>query len=117
MKDKWPGQAQAMIDGVSIAEAAKRCDVDYTTAFRWRHRFLASLSGDKPQAFSGNEAERDGRMMKLRQKISGGFRFLEGADDFATVRSCISTAKKQGWKILDALTTNPENFARSLRRA
>ena len=38
-------------------------------------------------------------------------------DDFATVRSFISTAKKQGWKILDALTTNPENFARSLRRA
>jgi transposase-like protein len=53
MKDKWPVQAAAMIDGVSIAKAAKRCDVDYTTAFRWRHRFLASLAGDKPQALSG----------------------------------------------------------------
>src|SRR3954454_14059320 len=53
MKDKWPAQAAAMSDGVSIAKAAKRCAVDYTTAFRWRHRFLASLAGDKPEALSG----------------------------------------------------------------
>jgi transposase-like protein len=53
MKDKWADQAQAMIDGVSTAKAAKRCDVDYTTAFRWRHRFLASLAGDKPGVLSG----------------------------------------------------------------
>src|SRR5271165_1758669 len=53
MKDKWPAQAEAMIDGVSIAKAAERCDVDYTTAFRWRHRFLISLAGDKPEALSG----------------------------------------------------------------
>ena len=53
MKDKWPAQAEAMIDGVSIAKAAERCGVDYTTAFRWRHRFLLSLSGDKPGALSG----------------------------------------------------------------
>jgi transposase-like protein len=53
MKHKWPAQAAAMIDGVSIAKAAQRCDVDYTTAFRWRHRFLASLAGDKPETLSG----------------------------------------------------------------
>src|ERR1700679_1271900 len=53
MKDKWPAQAEAMIDGVSIAKAAERCDVDYTTAFRWRHRFLTSLADDKPEALSG----------------------------------------------------------------
>ena len=53
MKEKWPAQAAAMIDGVSLAKAAKRCAVDYTTAFRWRHRFLMSLAGDKPGALSG----------------------------------------------------------------
>jgi transposase-like protein len=53
MKDKWPAQAEAMVDGLSIARAAKRCGVDCTTAFRWRHRFLASLAGDKPEALSG----------------------------------------------------------------
>jgi transposase-like protein len=53
MKDKWAAQAEAMIDGVSTAKAAQRCGVHYTTAFRWRHRFLASLAGDKPKALVG----------------------------------------------------------------
>lgn len=48
MKDKWGTQAEALIDSVTTAEAAKRCGVDYKTAFRWRHRFLQSLAGDKP---------------------------------------------------------------------
>jgi transposase len=65
--------------------------------------------------FTNNEAERDGRMMKLRQKISGGFRSQEGASGFATIRSFLSTAKKQGWEIIDALTADPENLAKSLR--
>jgi|KBSMisStandDraft_5_1062788.scaffolds.fasta_scaffold296216_1 transposase-like protein len=53
MKDKWATQAEALIDGVTTAEAAKRCGVDYKTAFRWRHRFLQSLAADKPSALSG----------------------------------------------------------------
>jgi transposase-like protein len=53
MKDKWATQAEALIDGVSTAKAARRCDVHYTTAFRWRHRFLASLAGDKPKTLAG----------------------------------------------------------------
>ena len=69
---------------------------------------------DPTVPFSNNEAERDGRMMKLRQKISGGFRSNEGASGFATNRSFLSTAKKQGWEIIDALTADPENLAKSL---
>ena len=53
LKELWPAQATALIDGVSTAKAALRCGVHYTTAFRWRHRFLASLAGDKPTALSG----------------------------------------------------------------
>jgi len=53
MKDKWMAQTEAMIEGVSTAKAARRCGVHYTTAFRWRHRFLASLAGDKPKTLAG----------------------------------------------------------------
>ena len=53
-------------------------------------RFLTNPS----VPFTNNLAERDGRMMKLRQKISGGFRSADGAKDFA-VRSVLSTARKQ----------------------
>jgi transposase-like protein len=53
MREKWGGQAGAVIDGLSLAKAARRCGVHYTTAFRWRHRFLAALSGDKPKTLSG----------------------------------------------------------------
>ena len=43
---------------------------------------------------------------KLRQKISGGFRSMEGAEeDFSVIRSLISTARKQGWDILQTLTS------------
>ena len=67
--------------------------------------------------FTNNQAERDGRMMKLRQKISGGFRSLQGAMDFALIRSFVSTARKQGWNIIDALSRDPSNLAKSLRLA
>ena len=46
-------------------------------------------------------------MMKLRQKISGGFRSECGAKDFAVIRTVLSTARKQGWNLLQTLTSNP----------
>jgi transposase len=72
---------------------------------------------DATVPFTNNQAERDARMMKLRQKISGGFRSLQGAMDFALIRSFFSTAKKHGWNIIDALTRDPSNLAKSLRLA
>jgi transposase len=65
--------------------------------------------------FTNNEAERAGRMMKVKQKISGGFRSLEGAADFAVIRSFISTAKKQGWNVIQALTRDPRILTSALR--
>jgi len=53
--------------------------------------------------FTNNLPEQDIRMCKLKAKISGSFRSSSGAKDFATIRSYISTAKKQGQNVLDAL--------------
>jgi transposase len=53
--------------------------------------------------FTNNGAERDIRMVKTRQKISGCCRTLHGAQVFARIRGCISTCRKQGRNILDEL--------------
>jgi len=74
-------------------------------------RFLT----DPRVPFTNNLAERDGRMMKLRQKISGGFRSAEGAKDFAVIRSVLSTARKQGWNMLATLNGNPDRLLSQLR--
>ena len=62
-------------------------------------RFLT----DPRTPFTNNEAERDLRMAKLRQKISGGFRSERGAYNFARMRAVIATARKQGWNVLQTL--------------
>jgi transposase len=54
--------------------------------------------------FTNNEIEGDLRMTKLHEKISGGWRSMEGADAFLAVRSYLATARKQGQDMLDVLT-------------
>jgi transposase len=44
-------------------------------------------------------------MMKCKQKISGGFRTSQGAEQFARIRGFINTARKQGWGILASIQT------------
>jgi hypothetical protein len=67
-----------------------------------RDEVLRSLD-DTRVPFDNNQSERDLRMVKLQQKISGCWRTLPGAEAFLTVRSYVATARKQGMNLLAAL--------------
>ncbi|MBY0544175.1 MAG: transposase [Gammaproteobacteria bacterium] len=63
------------------------------------------FSRDFDVPFTNNQAERDIRMAKLKQKISGGFRSLNGAKMFARLSGYLSTLRKQKINIADAMTS------------
>ncbi|MDK2826911.1 MAG: transposase [Methanolobus sp.] len=59
---------------------------------------------DQNVAFDNNQAERDSRMMKVQQKISGTFRSEQGARNFCRIRGYVYTVNKNYVSVIDAIS-------------
>lgn len=81
----------------------------YDRLKKYRDGVLAfAFEDDIP--FTNNQAERDIRPAKVKQKISGGFRTRNGADYYVRIQAIISTLRKQSLNVLDELR---KTFAQS----
>lgn len=74
-QDRLKDQAQALIEGETVAKAAKRCDISYATAFRWRHRFRSR------QPTTGHLE--GGVQAKVVEVVAIGITTGDGEDTFA----------------------------------
>ena len=94
------GQAKKPLTAESPIRAAGRklaCRLDAK-----REEILLFIE-DFTVPFDNNQAERDLRMLKVKQKISGCFRTDGGADEFCRLRSYVSTMKKQGRGVMETI--------------
>jgi transposase len=77
------------------ANLLRRLDDQREQVLRFAHDFQIP--------FDNNLVERDIRMIKIQQKISGSWRTTTGADSFLALRAYINTTRKQGRDTIDAL--------------
>ena len=68
-----------------------------------REGMILGFMRDFAVPFDNNRSERDLRMMKFRQKISGTFHSFDALVDFCRIRGYVSTARKNGLNALNAL--------------
>jgi transposase len=89
---KAPKTARRKSPAPALAKRLRECREEVL-------RFMTDVS----VPFDNNGAERDLRMIKLQQKISGCFRTATGAERFCCIRSFLSSGRKQRRALLTAL--------------
>lgn len=121
---RWVGHGRGRCAGRADQPPAVRDGAGGQDRRWWRarrqHRALARRLRDRQADYlrfldegfaipwDNNAAEREVRMVKIRQKVSGSMRTLAGARDFTAIRSYLATAVKHGVRFIDALTTLAE---------
>jgi transposase len=91
-----PTGKRGMIKQTFARTLIVRLDRDREQVLRFAHDFRVP--------FDNNLAERDLRMIKLQQKISGSWRTITGAEIFLALRSYLSTTRKNNHPTVDAIT-------------
>ncbi len=96
--------------GKSRGRRRKRKGWNLALRLRDHREGILRFTRDPSVPPTNHDAERDLRMLKVHQNVSGGYRSEQGARNHATLRTLIETARKQGWNLLEALQAKPESL-------
>ena len=106
----WEISAQGEAANPRTPPSGKRGRTRQSKAVNLLHRLrtyaddVLRFMTDPGVPFTNNLAEQAVRMPKVKQKVSGGFRTLTGAQSFCIIRSYLDTLRKQGANLFHALT-------------
>ena len=105
LKGKWLGFLQSMmLGGRSVREAAADMDINKSTSFRWRHRFLSWAGEDQPEALHGI-TEADEMFFRYSNKGQRGLeRPARKRGGGKAEQVCVLVARDRSCQTLDAIT-------------